>query len=245
MVLFYKFNILVAFYVNWVYNSLVRSNNYRYEGGYFMSNTVSTREEMKVLIQEEIIGEIKKELEEEFPRIRFWLPEERIDDDEILNTYHNIYNIHVTQPTFKPGNKKPVSAVMIGKNSKPTGYSIIHKIYLGLEQDTVSYFRIWGHKASDIIHNYLVNTGDYHLKYVRFDIIPIDKKMENFFIPNLPLENIHFYYPFGSNKIKKVDINAYLDEQISAASEESKQADLETATAFRSMLEANQKKPSP
>lgn len=81
-----------------------------------MSSSISAREEMKVKIQEEIIGEIKKELADEFPKIRFCLPEERIDDDEILDTYPNIYNIYVTQPIFKPGNKKPVSAILVGKN---------------------------------------------------------------------------------------------------------------------------------
>lgn len=209
-----------------------------------MSSTISAREEMKTKIQEEIIGEIKKELTDEFPKIRFWLPEERIDDDEILDTYPNIYNIYVTQPTFKPGNKKPVSAVLVGRNFDASRYAVLNNIYIGLTTDTVVYLKTWGRRASIIIHNYLNEKGDYHLKDLRFDLLP-DSKKENFVIPNLPLENIHFYYPFGkSNKFNVIDTNKFLDEQIIANSEETKQADLQAAEAFRAMLQANSNKPS-
>lgn len=59
------------------------------------------------------------------------------------------------------------------------------------------------------------------------------------------MENIHFYYPFGkSNKVKVTDMDEFLDEQIIANSDETKQADLQAAETFRAMLEANSKKQS-
>lgn len=210
-----------------------------------MSNsTISAREEMKVKIQEEIIGEIKNELTDEFTRIRFWLPEERIDDDAILDTYTNIYNVYVTNPFFKPGNKRPVSAVILGKNFDASRHAVINNIYLGLDTDTIVYLKTWGRRASSIIHNYLNEKGDYHLRDVRFDLLP-DSKKEKFVIPNLPLDNIHFYYPFGNNKPKTIDMNDFLDEQIFANSKETKQADLQAAEDFRAMMQANSNKPSP
>lgn len=190
-----------------------------------MSSSISALEEMKSKIQEDIISRIANGVDES-SKIRFWAPDERISDDEIDKAYPEIYQIYVTIPKPKGSKKQPLPQVLIGRNFDAAKESIYNQVYLRLETSTIVYLKAWGRRAATIVNKYLNDNGDYALQKVRFDLLP-DSKKETFVIPNLPLENIHFYNPrHGYNAV--IDTDAYVEEQIETA-----KGNMEAAEAFR------------
>ena len=194
-----------------------------------MSSNVSTLEEMQIKIEKGIISCISNDLKDS-SRIRFWVDDERISDDEIDKKYPETYQVYVTLPKPK-GKKVPIPQVLIGRNFDAARDDFYNRIYLRLETSTIAYLKNWGRKAATIINQYLNDNGDYALQKVRFDLIP-DSQKENFIVPYLPLENIYFYDPRkGYNNL--IDMNEYVQEQFNLNNENSIKEDIAAAEAFR------------
>lgn len=69
-------------------------------------SNISSIEEMKIQIQEDLIALIKEHVESS--NIKFWLPEQRLDDDTICDMYKDIYNVYVVY-SYKKKLKKTLN----------------------------------------------------------------------------------------------------------------------------------------
>ena len=177
------------------------------------SNNFSSREEMKVQIQEEMISSISAI---DDSSIIFEKPENRLPEDKLLQMYPNIYNIWCEYKFYDKRAKKNRLSIVIGRNNEAVSAKLsplYRQVHLKLEQPVIKHLISWGHKAASELNSYLKNNG-YALKKVRFDLLPqADNK---FVIPNLPLENVYFYNPRkGPNNLVTTSeyINMRLEEK--------------------------------
>lgn len=207
-----------------------------------MSSDINNRENMEKSIIRELISKIDS-MEEEHSRIYFWKEDERIVDEDVIELlYEDIYHIFVDLPKFKYGKKRPRFIIHISKNWGPKNDPLYYRLNIRLEPATISYLKQWGRNAAQIIYEYLLK-DDYHLSEVRFDLLPDKENPNRFIIPNIPLCNVHFYYPFKGEKI--VNLNDYLDQKLRESSKEAEIENLQAAESFRQAMLAAQNKPSP
>lgn len=198
-------------------------------GGYIMnSNKFSSREEMKTLIQEEMIGSIKSAVDDS--SIIFEKPENRLPDDKLDQMYPIIYNIWC-EYKYEKRTKKTRLNIVVGKNFEAVSAELspfYRQVHLKLEQSVINHLISWGHQAASELNTYLKDDG-YALKKVRFDLLP--QADNTFVIPNLPLENVYFYNPRkGPNTL--VPTYEYINMRLEMESPEAKKEDEKALASF-------------
>ena len=144
-------------------------------------------EEMETKIQDEIIELIKVHLDEK-SRIRFWEPEERIDNDILLATTPEVLNVWI-YITFT-SKKSRQNSIEVGfwrnfHNSCIAGCSLDYEIRASLKH--------FGRLAAKVLIDYFSNKHSLYVGKIRFDLIPTEE-YGYYVIPNLILsDNIYLY----------------------------------------------------
>lgn len=175
-------------------------------------NIASSTNEAQTQIEEELIALIKKDAI--CTRLRFWEPEERRSDDEILAENENIFFVKVFY-TYKKNAKKPSIHLEIGAHNDLLAHTLLNEVVFSLSPETISELKIWSKKAARIVANYF-KKNSYFLTEIRFDLVPNNKDLTEFIIPYLPLESISFSKNLHDAKIKKaVSLDEYLNKYIS------------------------------
>ena len=146
-------------------------------------------DEMENEIQENFIKAIKSSVTSEL--IRFWEPNERISDDEIVEKYPKVYNIWVNY-NYKKGSKRPGITAIVGRDFDATGNSLINAALLDIDLSIITKFKSWSKIAAGAINKYLMERNDYFLREIRFDLLPDLENEGKFIVPNIPLINVHF-----------------------------------------------------
>ncbi|MBR3002389.1 MAG: hypothetical protein IKF38_02330 [Clostridia bacterium] len=168
-------------------------------------------EKTEAKIQEELISRISESVADNYPFIRFWKPEERVEDDEILEKYETIYSIEVRYE-YPKATKIPVVKTFVMKDFRVFDISNrVVLIILELDPEILSKLRIWSRHAAHEVYRYFLEEELYYLKAIRFDFLPENKSKTKFAIPNLALEHIQFSQ---TKKGKVIPTEAFVKSKI-------------------------------
>lgn len=182
------------------------------------NNSIPSFEEMETKIQDEIIELIKVHLDEK-SRIRFWEPNERIDDSIILATTPEILNIWA-YVTFT-SKKSRQNTIEVGfwrnfHNSCIAGGNLDYEIRASLKH--------FGRLAAKVVIDYFGSRNSLYVGKIRFDLIPTGE-YGHYIIPNLVLSDNIFIYKtiidansshnrYDENDVYRIPYEEYVQSRI-------------------------------
>ena len=163
------------------------------------------QETMKI-IETELISVLKEKNHSDV--IRFWEPEERIPDEEILKKYSRIYSVELTSEYDKKCRKTIFKRTIIAKNWKYNDNHLVNTTYMGLPYEIQKKLIVWSKDSHKFLEKVVKEKLGYHIRMIRFDFLL--QEDQTFIIPYLPL--CSFYLTKNEKDKKEILMPVYLEE---------------------------------
>lgn len=164
------------------------------------------QQETMRIIELELISVLKAKNHSDF--IRFWEPEERIPDEEILKKYSRIYSVELTSEYDKKFHKTIFKRTIIAKNWKYNDNPLVNTTYMGLPYEIQKKLIVWSKDSHKFLENIMKNKLGYHIRMIRFDFLL--QEDQTFIIPYLPL--CSFYLTKNEKDKREIPMPVYLEE---------------------------------